>query len=123
MAQKFYQRIDWNGGGVTHVFKLFLWTIAFGWFGNCTPRTLQFQRTGRVLEIAYVHKNLRDTVLWFNLGRHRYDENGRRLTYRFAWNSEWIAGRWGKSLEDEGPCPRHPDAVIYDGWLGYHLWV
>ena len=102
-----YHRIDWDSSASTHVFKLLLWTVIFGWHGNCVTRALQFERIEHVYKITYRSLNHLETEVWVSL----------KWPFRVSWNCEWIAMKWGHYQEDG----RGRDWYDYTGLLGYHI--
>jgi len=107
--------INWSGGTVTHTFKLFAWTIVFGWYGNCNQRVLQFHRgyqtRSKMLQVTYRSKKRRETNLYFH---------GLK-PWNWRWNSEWIAFRFGEF--DEAADGSYPDLYQYHGIFGCHTLI
>ena len=107
--------INWNDGGKTHSFKIFAWTIVFGWYGNCNQRVLQFHRglmlNPKMIQITYRSKNRRETNIYLH---------GLK-PWHWCWNSEWIAFRFGEYQDSSDGG--YPDMYQYNGKFGCHTLI
>lgn len=106
--------IHWNGGTRTFVLEILGVIFHLGDIGNCMDYSFGFIPHKLCIEFRALFSHKETGIRFF----FRNAEG--QFRPRISWNSEHIAARWGEYLGgDDGT----PERSVYDGILGYHLYI
>lgn len=105
--------------------KLFGLYIAIGrWFGNCFSPAIVLCWQGFSKPHKFLGKICHPAwaTLTFRSPNHMETTIYWRGLFRFDWNSEYIAKRYGTYVE-ANDLYHNPDYWQYTGWLGTHTYI